>query len=123
MHLLHSVQHKACADGSYMKEYVTDEPIPAGFFECLKHFGRVEMLTALGDGYCSFSKPGWFSIKAFAGDTSVEVRFTRETMDITADFLRMLFLTYHEGMEMSEIESLKAKEKVREEQVRKITSR
>ncbi|HJJ38849.1 MAG TPA: hypothetical protein O0X42_01815 [Methanocorpusculum sp.] len=120
MHLLHSIQHKACADGSYMKEYVTDEPVPAGFFEYLKHFGRVELLAALGEGYYSFSKPGWFSIKAFAGDTSVEVRFTRETMDITTDFLRMLFLAYHDDMEIPEIDALKAKEKVRDEQIRKI---
>ena len=120
MRLLQSVQHKACADGSYMKEYTLDEPLTDGFFAYLKYFGRVESLSALGDGYCSFSKPGWFSIKGFAGDTSVEVRFVRETMDITADFLRMLFLTYHENIEKSEIDALKAKEKIRDEQVRKI---
>ena len=123
MHLLCSIQHKACADGSYMKEYTLDEPLTAGFFAYLKYFGRVEMLAALGDGYYSFSKPGWFSIKGFAGDTSVEVRFCRETMDITTDFLRMLFLTYHEGVEKAEIDALKAKEKIRDEQIRKIVGK
>ena len=106
-----------------MKEYTLDEPLTAGFFAYLKYFGRVEMLAALGDGYYSFSKPGWFSIKGFAGDTSVEVRFCRETMDITTDFLRLLFLTYHGGIEKTEIDLLKAKEKIREEQIRKITGK
>ena len=120
MHLLSSIQHKACADGSYMKEYTLDEPLTAGFFAFLKYFGRVEALAALGEGYFSFSKLGWFSIKGFSGDTSVEVRFVRETMDVTADFLRMLFLTYHEGVEKAEVDALKAKEKIRDEQIRKI---
>lgn len=106
-----------------MKEYTLDEPLTAGFFEYLKYFGRVEMLAVLGDGYYSFSKPGWFSIKGFAGDTSVEVRFCRETMDVTTDFLRLLFLTYHGGIEKTEIDLLKAKEKIREEQIRKITGK
>lgn len=118
MRLLASIQHKSCADGSYMKEYTLDEPLTAEFFDYLKHFGRVEELANLGGGYFHFNKPDWFSIKGFVGDETVEVRFRKETMDITTDFLRMLFTNYKPGS--SDIEELHKREKIREKQIQKL---
>ena len=125
MRLLQSVQHKACADGTYMKEYMLDEPLSADFFEYLKHFGRVEALEALGDGYYNFTKEGWFSIKGFSGDTSVEVRFNRDVMDMVSGFLRMLFLRYRpgSGQDGADIAELKEKEKALEEQIKRMKGR
>jgi hypothetical protein len=79
-----------------MKEYQLSEPLTKGFFEYLKHFGRVESVPGLGDGYYNFEKTNWFSIKGFVGDDTVEVRFKREVMDTTSDFLRILFTAYRE---------------------------
>lgn len=101
-----------------MKEYLLDEPLSAGFFEYLRYFGKVETLSALGDGYYNFTKKNWFSIKGFAGDTSVEVRFTRETMDLTTGFLRMLFSRYNPAK--LDIDELKAKEKAIDVQIEKL---
>ena len=50
MRLQGSIQHKACADGSYMKEYQIDEPLSKEFFEYLKYFGRVTTLEEMGVG-------------------------------------------------------------------------
>ncbi|MDO5846537.1 MAG: hypothetical protein Q4Q04_06410 [Methanocorpusculum sp.] len=115
MRLVTSIQHKACADGSYMKEYVIDEPLTAEFFQYLKNFGRVEEMAGLGDGFFKFDKPDFFSIKGLAGDDTVEVRFKRETMDITVDFLLMLFSMYKRGD--TDIAYLKTKEAFREKRV------
>lgn len=119
MRLVSSIQHKSCADGSYMKEYQLSEPLTAGFFEYLKHFGHVESVPGLGDGYYNFEKPDWFSIKGFVGDNTVEVRFKREVMDTTSDFLRILFTAYREDG-TADIAWLKEKERTRNAQIKKI---
>ena len=97
-----------------MKEYLLDEPLSKEFFEYLKYFGRVTALEEMGDGYFNFEKPNWFSIKGFAGDTTVEVRFKRETMEITTDFLYLLFSSFKEG---ADITALKEKEKFRQKRI------
>ncbi|HJJ28530.1 MAG TPA: hypothetical protein O0X70_03970 [Methanocorpusculum sp.] len=102
-----------------MKEYQVSEPLTTGFFEYLKHFGRVETVPGLGDGYYNFEKPGWFSIKGFAGDDTVEVRFKREVMDSTSDFLRLLFFAYREDG-TTDIAGLKEKERAREAQIKRL---
>ena len=71
-------------------------------------------LEEMGDGYFNFEKPNWFSIKGFAGDTTVEVRFKRETMEITTDFLYLLFSSFKEG---ADITALKEKEKFRQKRI------
>ena len=114
MRLKGSIQHKSCEAGPYMKEYQLDEPISKEFFEYLKYFGRVTALEEMGDGYYNFEKPNWFSIKGFAGDTTVEVRFKRETMEITTDFLYLLFSSFKEG---ADITALKEKEKFRQKRI------
>jgi len=97
MRILRSVRHKSCADGSLMKEFILSDPVPEGFFTYLENFGEVEALPNLGEGFYKFEKPDWFSIKGFAGDTTVEVRFKKEVMDLTVDFLYLLFSSYREG--------------------------
>ena len=97
MRILRSVRHKSCADGSFMKEFLIDAPVPAGFFSYLGDFGHVEAFPNIGEGFYKFEKPDWFSIKGFIGDTTVEVRFRKEVIDLTVDFLYLLFSSYREG--------------------------
>ncbi|WP_332449233.1 hypothetical protein [Methanoculleus sp.] len=80
-----------------MKEFLLDAPVPGGLFAYLENFGEVEALPNIGEGFYKFEKPDWFSIKGFAGDTTVEVRFKKEVMDLTVDFLYLLFTSYREG--------------------------
>ena len=80
-----------------MKEFLLSTPIPEGFFAYLGNFGKVEALQNIGEGFYKFEKPDWFSIKGFTGDATVEVRFKKEVMDLTVDFLYLLFTTYREG--------------------------
>ena len=87
MRIFRSVRHKVCADGSFMKEFLLDAPVIKEFFSYLGNFWQVEALPNVGEGFYKFVKPDWFSIKGFSGDTTVEVRFKKEVMDLTADFL------------------------------------
>ena len=97
MRILRSVRHKVCADGSFMKEFLLDTPVTKDFFAYLGNFGEIETLPHIGEGFYKFEKQDWFSIKGFAGDTTVEVRFRKEVMDLTSDFLYSLFATFQEG--------------------------
>lgn len=117
MRILRSVRHKVCADGSFMKEFLLDTPVTKEFFIYLRAFGWVESLPNLGEGFYRFEKPDWFSIKGFAGDTTVEVRFRKEVMDLTVDFVYSLFSTYQEGD--IDISVLKRREEAIGEKVRK----
>jgi hypothetical protein len=117
MRILRSVRHKVCADGSFMKEFLLDAQVSTDFFAYLGHFGQVEALPNVGEGFYKFEKPDWFSIKGFAGDTTVEVRFRKEVMDLTSDFLYSLFASYHEGT--FDLSVLKQREQVIGERVRK----
>ncbi len=99
-----------------MKEYQLSEPVTAEFFRYLGNFGSVEAMPNLGEGFYSFTKPDWFSIKGFAGDTTVEVRFKAQSMDLTSDFLFFLFSSYHEGE--VDLTVLKRREKSLAERVR-----
>jgi len=96
MRILRSVRHKSCADGSLMKEFLLSAPVTEGFFSYLENFGEVEALPNLGEGFYKFEKPDWFSIRGLAGDTTVEVRFKKEVMHLTVDFLYLLFTSYRE---------------------------
>jgi hypothetical protein len=91
-----------------MKEFLLSEPVPAGFFAYLENFGEVEALPNLGEGFYKFEKPDWFSIKGLAGDTTVEVRFKKEVMHLTVDFLYLLFTSYRE--EGTDLRVLKQRE-------------
>jgi len=117
MRILRSVRHKVCADGSYMKEFLLDAPATRKFFSYLAHFGQVEALPDVGEGFFKFEKTDWFSIKGFVGDTTVEVRFRKEVMDLTVDFLYLLFSSYQEGS--MDLSPLKQREQAIGERVRK----
>lgn len=79
-----------------MKEFLLDAPVTREFFSYLAYFGQVEALPDVGEGFFKFEKTDWFSIKGFVGDTTVEVRFRKEVMDLTVDFLYLLFSSYRE---------------------------
>ena len=100
-----------------MKEFLLDAPVPREFFTYLGNFGEVRALPNLGDGFYKLEKPDWFSIKGFAGDTTVEVRFKREVMDLTVDFVYFLFASYREGT--MDLSVLKRREQAVGERVRK----
>lgn len=97
MRVIRSVRHKSCADGTLMKEFLLSAPLTEGFFSYLENFGCVEAMPDLGGGFYTFEKTDFFSIKGFAGDTTVEVRFRREVVDLTTDFLYSLFSLYRDG--------------------------
>jgi hypothetical protein len=100
-----------------MKEFLLDAPVTKEFFSFLGNFGQVEALPHVGEGFYKFEKIDWFSLKGFAGDTTVEVRFKKEVMDLTVDFVYFLFSSY-QG-ETTDITLLKRREQVIAEQVRK----
>lgn len=117
MRILRSVRHKVCADGSLMKEFLINAPVPAEFFSYLGNFGTVEALPHLGDGFYKFERTDWFSIKGFAGDTTVEVRFNKPAMDLTMDFVYSLFSLYRDGD--PDLAVLRRREEALAERVRK----
>ena len=116
MRILRSVRHKSCADGSFMKEFLLDAPVTEDFFSYLKNFGTVESLPNVGEGFYKFEKTDWFSIKGLGGDTTVEVRFKKEAMDLTVDFVYLLFSSYREGA--ADLSLLKQREQAIERRVK-----
>ena len=116
MRILRSVRHKSCADGSLMKEFLLDAPVTEDFFSYLKNFGTVESLPNVSEGFYKFEKTDWFSIKGMSGDTTVEVRFKKEAMDLTVDFVYLLFSSYREGA--ADLSLLKQREQAIEKRVR-----
>ena len=100
-----------------MKEYRLDTPLTKEFFDYLKNFGRVEVLAVLDDEYYNFEKLNCFSIKGFVGESTVEVRFKREAMDVTTGFLRLLFSSFKPGVSLP---LLKEREKSCDAQVKKL---
>jgi len=95
--VLRSVQTKVCVDGSLMKEFVLDEPLDEDFLKFLGHFGTVRFLEQLRRPYFSFEKELFISVKGFAGDASVEVRYKKEFQDLVADYFHLLLYYYREG--------------------------
>ena len=97
MRIVKSVQTKVCVDGSLMKEYVLDEPLTEGFLKFLENFGTVRSLENLKKPYFSFEKELFISIRGFAGDCNVEVRYKKEFQDLVADYFHLLLFYYREG--------------------------
>ncbi|MDG6256911.1 MAG: hypothetical protein QCH35_04855 [Methanomicrobiaceae archaeon] len=100
-----------------MKEYLLDAPLTKEFFAYLGNFGQVESLPAVGEGFYKLEKQDWFSIKGFVGDTTVEVRFKKEVMDLTTDFVYFLFTSFREGP--VDLSALKRREQSIGERVQK----
>ncbi|NLV27810.1 MAG: hypothetical protein GXY48_11720 [Methanomicrobiales archaeon] len=97
MRIIRSNRHKYCADGSFMKEFVLDSEVTPEFLDFLKRFGTLEMLPGLGEGFYKFEKKDCFSIKGFVNESGFEVRFKKEVMDFTSDFLYSLLYYYQNG--------------------------
>ena len=97
MRILKSVQTKICVDGSLMKEYVLDEPLTEGFLKFLENFGTVRFLEQLRKPYFSFEKEQFISIKGFAGESNVEVRYKKEIQDLVGDYFHLLLYYYDQG--------------------------
>jgi hypothetical protein len=113
-----SVQSKVCVDGSLMKEYMLDEPLTPAFLAFLRSFGTVREYPHMKRPYFSFEQEHFISIKGFAGDTSVEVRYRKEYFDLTSDYFHLLLFYSREGeqgiMKMHGIEeSIREKMKIR----------
>ena len=108
MQIVKSVQTKVCVDGSLMKEYVLDEPLTEGFLKFLENFGTVRHLEQLRKPYFSFEKEPFVSIKGFAGDNNVEVRYKKEFQDLLADYFHLLL--YYYGQDDRGIATLKGHE-------------
>ncbi len=117
MRIIRSIRHKVCADGSFMKEFLLDTPVTKEFFTYLGNFGQIEALANVGEGFYKFEKPEWFSIKGFVGDTTLEVRFKKEVMDLTVDFVYFLFSSYREGA--VDLSALRGREQAIGERIRK----
>ena len=97
MRILRSNRHKYCADGSFMKEFILDTEVTPEFLDFLKHYGSLEMLPGLGEGFFKFEKTDCFSIKGFLNESSFEVRFKKEVMEFTSDFLYSMLYCYQNG--------------------------
>ena len=97
MRILRSNRHKYCADGSFMKEFILDTEVTPVFLDFLKHYGSLEMLPGLGEGFFKFEKTDCFSIKGFLNESSFEVRFKKEVMEFTSDFLYSMLYCYQNG--------------------------
>ena len=97
MRILRSVRHKHCADGTFMKEFLLDRPVSAGFLRFLEKVATVELLPGIGEGFYRVEKAGCFSVKGLVGDTAMEVRFQPKAMDLTVDFLYSLLYWYRDG--------------------------
>ena len=97
MRILRSNRHKYCADGSFMKEFILDTEVTPVFLDFLKHYGSLEMLPGLGEGFYKFEKSDCFSIKGFLNESSFEVRFKKEVMEFTSDFLYSMLYCYQNG--------------------------
>jgi hypothetical protein len=95
--ILRSIQTKVCVDGSLMKEYVLDEPLTNDFLKFLGNFGTIRSLEHLRKPYFSFEKERFISIKGFAGDKTVEVRYKKEFQDLVADYFHLLLYYYRQG--------------------------
>ena len=99
MRIVKSVQTKVCVDGSLMKEYILDEPLPGEFLRFLENFGTVRSLENLKKPYFSFEKELFLSIKGFEGDCNVEVRYKKEFQDLVGDYFHLLLYYEREGRE------------------------
>jgi hypothetical protein len=106
--IVKSIQTKVCVDGSLMKEFVLTEPLTEDFLKFLENFGTVRFLDQLKKPYFSFEKEHFISIKGFVGDSTVEVRYKKESLDLVADYFHLLLYYYDQGEKG--ISSLKGQE-------------
>ena len=80
-----------------MKEFILDAKVTPDFLEYLKRFGSLRMFPDLGEGFYTFEKVDCFSIKGFLYEESFEVRFKKEVVDLSSEFLYSLLFFYKDG--------------------------
>lgn len=97
MRIVKSIRSKVCVDGALMKEYVLDEPLSEVFLEFLKQFGTVRYLDQMKKPYFSFEKEHFISVKGFAGDTIVEVRYKKVGQDLIKDYFHLMLFYSQQG--------------------------
>lgn len=97
MRIVKSIQTKTCIDGSLLKEFVLDEPLTPDFLAFLQEFGTVKEFPHMKRPYFSFEQEHFLSIKGFTGDTSVEVRYKKEGIDLTGDYFHLLLYYFRDG--------------------------
>ncbi|OPY32744.1 MAG: hypothetical protein A4E34_02121 [Methanoregula sp. PtaU1.Bin006] len=97
MRIVKSLQSKVCVDGSFMKEYLLDEPLTGTFLDFLGEFGTIRRIEHLKKPYFSFEKEHFLSVKGFIGDKTVEVRYPKESREIVADYFHLLLFYEREG--------------------------
>ena len=97
MRIVKSVQTKVCVDGSLMKEFVLDEPLSPDFLSFLESFGTVKQYPHLRRPYFSFEQEHFISVKGFADNASVEVRYRKEDADLLADYFHLLLFYFRES--------------------------
>ncbi len=97
MRIVKSTQTKLCVDGSLMKEFVLDEPLSPEFLRFLEAFGTVKQYPHMKRPYFSFEQEYFISVKGFAGDSSVEIRYRKENADLLADYFHLLLFYFREG--------------------------
>ncbi len=77
-----------------MKEFVLNEPLTEGFLKFLENFGTVRFLEQIRKPYFSFEKEHFISIRGFVGDSTVEVRYKKESHDLVADYFHLMLYYY-----------------------------
>ena len=77
-----------------MKEFVLNEPLTEGFLKFLENFGTVKFLEQIRKPYFSFEKEHFISIRGFVGDSTVEVRYKKESHDLVADYFHLMLYYY-----------------------------
>lgn len=97
MRIVKSVRNKICVDGSVMKEFVLDEPLPPDFLRFLEGFGTVRTYAHMRRPFFSFEQENFISVKGFVGDTSVEVRYAKTGADLTGDYFHLLLYYFRNG--------------------------
>lgn len=80
-----------------MREVVLSSQVSEEFLTFLKHFGPVMTMPDMGPGFFKFEIQNGFSMKGWVGDDIMEIRFRQDVMDLSEDFVSVLFYYYHDG--------------------------
>jgi len=94
MQIVKTAGFKRCIDGTILKECTLDGEVTREMVAYLDNFGTTKVLDNLKQPFFSFAKEGLFTIKGMIGDTCLYVRFRKEYMEISGDFLYGMIAHY-----------------------------
>jgi len=108
---------RRCIDGTVLREYTLDEPVPVGIIGFLEQFGTVKALADMEQPFYTFRMGDIFNIKGMVDDTAMFVRYQPASMSHTEIFFTRLI----EGFDTNapDLEELR---KMHGELIEKITS-